>query len=283
MSSSDELYFLFSKYSRSCSSLMPKIHQLAASFTVHFVDIDHPQTRQKLMRTDIRTVPCIIVKTDRQLDVVEARGIPKLLGILQGVAQQRQQAALQYSQQSMMAPPVQQQPLVSTIVDPSLATVPHLQKEDLSYGQSLNSRLQPTVVSGPPPPQPAITNQIVSGQTSATTSAQAMANQHHQQTLMQQPFADPLIQQQPQQGFQGQPPQQQQGFGSVIDDSVLQQPAGNTFSSSGFYTPDQITGGGSSQIRDAQQASKVHSEMQRMAREREQADLQYNQRQQQQF
>lgn len=102
---------------------------------------------------------------------------------------------------------------------------------------------------------------------------------------MQQPFADPLIQQQPQQGFQGQPPPQQQGFGSVIDDSVLQQPAagGNTFSSSGFYTPDQITGGGSSQIRDAQQASKVHSEMQRMAREREQADLQYNQRQQQQF
>lgn len=270
--STEVLYYLYSKYSQSCTQLMPTMHRLASNYTIHFIDIDHPQTRMRLRRTDIKSVPCVIVKTDRQLDVVEARGIPQLVNILQHMAQQREAPPPVVPQQP-------QQTMISSIVDPAL--VAPQAKQDMSYSSSLNSRLQPTVVSGPPPPQPAITTQIVAnqGQPSAIASAHMMANQHHQQTLLSsQPFADPLAmqqQQQQQQQYQPQAPQQQpaSGFaGATFIDDV--QPKGATFSASGALTPDQITGGSTSQMRMDPQNNHTVSESQRMAREREMADQQ---------
>lgn len=274
---SEVLFFLYSKYSPSCSRVMPSMHQLAAHYTIHFVDIDHPQTRQRLRKTDIKTVPCIIVKTPKQLDVVEAPGIPKLLGALNRLVAERNNMSAQMMYQPPPPPPP---PMVSSIIDPSL--VNQQQKQDVSFASSMNSRLQPQQISGPPPPMPAVTNQIVNnqGQPSAIASAAAMANEHHQMMAPQQTqlaaFQDPLA-------AGGMPPPQAPSAGGFAGGSMIDGGAavgGNTFSTDGAYTPDMINGGQSQtgMRMDTQQPSVVLSKMQQMARERELEEQQYNRR-----
>lgn len=258
------LYFLYSKYSNACKTFLPVIQQLQPHFSITFVNIDHPESRQRLAKTPIKTVPSILVETPSQIMILENKELQDFVQKLFTLVQQQQQ---QPHQQQFQPPPPNQ---VSTIVDPSLSVAPQ-PTADLSFGSSLNSRLQPQQISGPPPPQPIISNQINSNQQqSASLSGQAMANQH-----MQQMTNVP-------------PPQQQQqttmiAGQQVLDESIMyqpaavpQQPVGNTFSTEGFYTPDQITGNGASRNDGPQQkSSQIKSAAELAMRERELADQQF--------
>ena len=125
----ETLFFLFSSQSPACKQLSPTVQNLSNFLTIIPIDIDHPDVRQKISLTDIKTVPCIVVQTDDKIMVLENHELTNFLHRIIGM--------VQASQQQAPSPP-QQQVQATSLVNPAEPL-----KQDMSFTASVNSRLQP--------------------------------------------------------------------------------------------------------------------------------------------
>ena len=137
----ETLFFLFSAHSQACKQLFPIIQNLSKHLTIHPVDIDHIDIRQKVTLTDIKTVPCIVVQTEEKLMVLENHELADFIQRIVGMVQASQQP-----------PPQPPQLQTTSLVSPEDSAPDSL---NMSYTSSVNSRLQPVKFSSPPPPEAA--------------------------------------------------------------------------------------------------------------------------------
>ena len=137
----ETLFFLFSAHSQACKQLFPIIQNLSKHLTIHPVDIDHIDIRQKVTLTDIKTVPCIVVQTSEKIMVLENSELADFIQRIVGMVQASQQP-----------PPQPPQLQTTSLVSPEDSAPDSL---NMSYTSSVNSRLQPVKFSSPPPPEAA--------------------------------------------------------------------------------------------------------------------------------
>ena len=140
----ETLFFLFSAHSQACKQLFPIIQNLSKHLTIHPVDIDHIDVRQKVTLTDIKTVPCIVVQTSEKIMVLENSELADFIQRIVGMVQASQQP-----------PPQQTQLQTTSLVSPEDSAPPLL---NMSYTSSVNSRLQPVEFSSPPPIEASLTS-----------------------------------------------------------------------------------------------------------------------------
>ena len=133
----ETLFFLFSAHSQACKQLFPIIQNLSKHLTIHPVDIDHIDIRQKVTLTDIKTVPCIVVQTSEKIMVLENSELADFIQRIVGMVQASQQP-----------PPQPPQLQTTSLVSPEDSAPDSL---NMSYTSSVNSRLQPVKFSSPPP------------------------------------------------------------------------------------------------------------------------------------
>lgn len=231
----DTLYFLFSKYSESSQKLFTYVRDLATHIHILPVQIDDPETRSKVVKTAIKTVPCIIAQTADEVKIYEGQNLLELLKNLANMVQNNQvQAAPQEDQglTSLESVPVQ-----------SIAPPPNTIPQD-SFTASVNARLTPQQFNSPPPAQPMLTNQIQQG-----VSTQQIAQQYANTAQAQTPL--------PQQQMQQMPPQD------------MMQDQSQMFDNSNAYTQQDITGG---QIRSGGGKGGAKQLSESMLREREQSE-----------
>jgi hypothetical protein len=245
--SSQLIYFLYSKYSVVCTQMMPTIKSLHPYFNIIPVEIDDPMTRTKVMRANINTVPCVLLQTPSQLMTFEGQKLLDFIQNLVGMVQARQQPVV--TQTTAVTNPNN---LVQSIVDPATIVAPPA-APSLNVVDSMNSRLQPQVISSPPPPSPILTNQI---QQSSQTNVIAQASALQQQQHAQQPSAALPI----------------EALSSGATD------AAGLFSNQGGLTMNDINGTATSNMKVNQNGSSLNSVAQQMARQREEDDSAQNPR-----
>jgi hypothetical protein len=224
------VYYFFSKYSPACARFQPILQQLSTSFQIVSVDVDDTRLRQRLRNTNIKTVPALVVPTQNSLEIFEGQELLQFVQKVQEMfAPSNQQTQLQPNNgQTVLfpAPPqVAVQPQMQSIVNPAVALSPQpvaIEKQQMNATASINQRLQPQVITSPPPAQPMLTTQI------ANTNINAQAAQLQQQ--QQQAQAPPI---QAAQTMQSQ----------MIDDSVLSSNGGDNTFSKGGMSMMEITGG----------------------------------------
>ena len=233
------VYYFFSKYSPACARFQPILQQLSQTFQIVPVDVDDTRLRQRLRNTNIKTVPAMVVPTQNSLEIFEGQELLQFVQKVQEMfafpySNQQQTQLQQNSGQTVLFPAPPQpvmQPQMQSIVNP--ATLQNSQngnqvavdKQQMTTTASINQRLQPQIISSPPPAQPMLTTQI------ASTNINAQAAQLQQQ--QQQAQAPPLQQAQPQMVSQSQ----------MIDDSVLSSNGGDNTFSKGGMSMMEITGG----------------------------------------
>jgi hypothetical protein len=140
----ETLFFLFSAHSQACKQLFPIIQNLSKHLTIHPVDIDHIDIRQKVTLTDIKTVPCIVVQTNEKIMVLENTELADFIQRIVGMVQASQQP-----------PPQPPQLQTTSLVSPEDSAPASL---NMSYTSSVNSRLQPVEFSSPPPQEASLTS-----------------------------------------------------------------------------------------------------------------------------
>lgn len=282
---SETYYFLYSKYSVACNQIMPIVKGFSNYINISPIDIDDKQTRSKLAKTVIKTVPAIIVHAPDRIYVLERQELQAFLQrintLINSQVQQQQQLLAANAGTNLMPTQVQ------SIAPPPNAAAP-VQNEAMSVTASINSRLAPQLITSPAPPPPALTTQVNSGQTSVVANAQmqqqqrATASTNPMEAAAQAEAALQAATQQTQmQQTQMQPFQQMiSNDVQIIDDSALMG-EGSTFTTDGAYTPEMI-GSGSSANRAVgnhdQRSSAMKSQAEQWMKERDEADKQYQQR-----
>ena len=238
MSNNDQLYFLYSNYSKACGDVFSFVRGLAEHIPILPICIDDPSTREKITKTTIKTVPSIIAHTQTDIQIYEGQDLVQLLQKLHQVVAN-----------SMPPPPPPQQP--SMVPVQSIAPPPQPQQlgtTNLDYTSSVNQRLAPVEITSPPQGQPMLTTQISQAGTMNTQQqAQQYANMAHQQS------APPLT---------SVPPPAMDGS------QMLDVSSAGTFTKGEGYSHQDITGSsaGAANKGNAKQLSES------MLREREQMD-----------
>ena len=251
------LYFLFSKFSSQCGGIFDYVKQLSGHLPIVPICIDDSETRNRVMKAHIKTVPAMVAASKESLDVYEGDDFEKLLHKLGTFVQQQAQAQQQAQVQAQQE--AQGQSMGQTVLTPQamsgVAEQSNMQSTPMNVNASLNARLQPQDFSSSPlPSQPMLTNQINHGQT-AQIAHQQMA--HQQQSLgmpPQQMQAQQMQAQQMQaQQMQSQMPPQQQMMGGQASSLQSASPSGQmimlesqTFEKSEGYTTQELTGAVSS-------------------------------------
>ena len=273
---SEKLYIFYSKYSKACAAILPQVKMLAQYLTIIPIEIDDPETRKYLVDTGVKSVPCILLESSESLDLYEGDQVIKLLEKAFSMIQTQ----IQKDQTQQQIPTQQQYPQqypsnqIQSIVDPNYAQQPPIQ--GLDVGASVNSRLAPQQVYGPPPGQPMLTNQLVQGQ-----SVNQLA--HLQQTQHQTPI--PIQQQPAHMGIVPQDPQMQQAMAqaqmqqnsppSVQGLQMIEPPSigdnnNGIFSNTDGYSTADIVGAQTQ--TDRRDTSKAKSGADVLMREREASD-----------
>jgi hypothetical protein len=309
----ESLFYLYSKYSRQCAEWHPVVESIAKSMPITFIDIDDAKTRSMLQQTQIKTVPAAIAKTAQKIAIMEGPQFQDFMYRITTMIQQSQQAPPLSSEQTNLfpsyAPPLQspqqpqalqqppqapqqavyQQPLLApqppvyqppapvpvamSIVNPD-TVVP--QETAHAFTDSVNTRLQnpqmnitsPTLPEAATSPQSqvaGIVHTTAGGQT-ASQLAQQLARQYEETTKA---AFDPNVALPAQNGFSN-----MNGV-SVLDDTIFQ-PRGNTFSTEGAYTMDQINRSSQSGLRGSglndDGESRVKSSARMQVQQREEID-----------
>jgi hypothetical protein len=195
------LYFFYSKFSPSSAQILPTVTGLKQFYNIHFISIDDPITREKVLKAKIKTVPCLLIQTASSLNTYEGQNLVDVIPMLFKIGQQQQQQQ-QHQQmqpkinpngQTMLFPPPPAAAVGQTIVPPQqqmpAAPVPHSQESN--FNSAVNARLQPIPINTAAPNQPIVTNQVAQ-QTSIQT-------QVGQQPQLQAPHPAQLAQMQAQQ------------------------------------------------------------------------------------
>ena len=165
------LYFFYSKFSPASAQVLPSATGLKQFYNIQFIPIDDPVTRQKVLKANIKTVPCLLIQTPASLNTYEGQNLIEVLPMLYKIGQQQAAQAAQPkinpNGQTMLFPPP---PAVGqTIVPPQQQApmaVPHTQESN--FNSAVNARLQPIPINTASPDQPIVTNQVAQ-QTSIQT------------------------------------------------------------------------------------------------------------------
>ena len=237
------LYFLFSKFSSQCGGIFDYVKQLSGHLPIVPICIDDSETRNRVMKAHIKTVPAMVAASKESLDVYEGDDFEKLLHKLGTFVQQQAQAQQQAQVQAQQE--AQGQSMGQTVLTPQamsgVAEQSNMQSTPMNVNASLNARLQPQDFSSSPlPSQPMLTNQINHGQT-AQIAHQQMA--HQQQSLGMPPQQMQAQQMQSQQQMMG---GQASSLQSASPSGQMIMLESQTFEKSEGYTTQELTGAVSS-------------------------------------
>ena len=237
------LYFLFSKFSSQCGGIFDYVKQLSGHLPIIPICIDDSETRNRVMKAHIKTVPAMVAASKESLDVYEGDDFEKLLHKLGTFVQQQAQAQQQAQVQAQQE--AQGQSMGQTVLTPQamsgVAEQSNMQSTPMNVNASLNARLQPQDFSSSPlPSQHMLTNQINHGQT-AQIAHQQMA--HQQQSLGMPPQQMQAQQMQSQQQMMG---GQASSLQSASPSGQMIMLESQTFEKSEGYTTQELTGAVSS-------------------------------------
>lgn len=175
-------YYFYSKYSQLCGQVANSVKSLGPYLNIIPIDIDNRAVRQKIMTSNIKTVPCMIVQTPNSIEHFEGQQLLQFIQKTIVLIQQNNRPPNVSQGQTVLYPDPNQ---VQSIVNPYQ---PQPQVGIQSVGDTTNARLAPPMITSPPPPPPVLSSQIA--QPNAVQQAailQQQAAQMQQPQLMQAP------------------------------------------------------------------------------------------------
>ena len=178
-------YYFYSKYSQLCGQVANSVKSLAPYLNIIPIDIDNRSVRQKIMTSNIKTVPCMIVQTPNSIEHFEGQQLLQFIQKTIVLIQQNHRPPPVSQGQTVLYPDPNQ---VQSIANPYQAQ-PQVGLQ--TVGDTTNARLAPPMITSPPPPPPVLSTQIA-----APNAVQQAAILQQQAALMQQPqMMQPQMQQ----------------------------------------------------------------------------------------